>query len=144
MALGVLFGYAARTLARTVLFYSTRPADVRCGAAEATTSQFGRLPHAHSDAIVRSQLCRPNCAYFCDRWNWVLGGRVSEISRPAGVGYEIFRCDYCGGWIDFHVTRWLARRPLSQALARFLFSRFRARNGFRLSALCGVPVYTIS
>src|SRR2546421_4277637 len=144
MALGVLCGSASRTPARTVLFHSTRPADERCGAAEETTSHFGRLRHAHSDAILRSQLCRPNCAYFCDRWNWILGGSVSKISRPAGGGYEIFRRNYCSGRIDFHFTRRLAWRPLPQALARFLFSCFSAGNGHRLSAVCGVPVYTVS
>src|SRR6266446_8440182 len=112
MALGVLFGYAARTLARAVLLHPTRPADARCAATGAATCQSRRLHHAHSDAILRSQLYRPNCAYFCDRWNWILGCSVSEISRPAGVRYEIFRRDYCGGRVDFHVTGRLAWRPL--------------------------------
>src|SRR5438046_10722303 len=102
------------------------------------------LSLSHSVAILRPRLCRSNCAYFCDRWNWILGGSVSKISRPAGGGYEIFRRDYCGCWIDLHVTRWLARRPLSQALARFLFSRFSVGNGFRLSAACVVFVYSIA
>src|SRR5437764_14095852 len=144
MALGILFGDTARTSARGALLYSTRSTCARRGTSGAATRHSRGLSHPNSDAILRSQLCRADCTYICDRRNWVLGCGISEISRSARVGLKVFRLDHRSRGVDLHITRGLARRPLPQALARFLFSCFSVGDGLRLSTVCGVPVYTIS
>src|SRR6266478_5126667 len=144
MALGVLFGDTAGTSARSALLYSRRSACARRGKTGTATRHSRGLSHPNSHAVLRSQLCRADCTYICDRRNWVLGCGIPEISRSARVGHEVFRCDHRGRGVDFHVTRRLAWRPLSQSLARFLFSCFGTGNGRRISAVCGFPVYTLS